>query len=152
MDPPGGAPTDLDGRFIFYWIALGALYGRPKYLQSDPDRTPEGCDIQVFMKIVSLLDKEGVGLRLIGGLHRQVDALVRDNFLSNHCWRQWHRHKVVRGSERATCCVEPPDPRPVLLTSNSHFPPLDHPPRSRGSTRGTCELGGIGKKRRRPGL
>jgi len=29
---------------------------------------------------------------------------------------------------------------------------VDHPPRSRGSTRGTCELGLIGKKRRRPGL
>jgi hypothetical protein len=99
-----------------------------------PDRTQEEYDIQVFMKIVSLLDKD-VGLRLIGGLHRQVDALVRDNFASNHCWRQWHRHRVVRGSERATCCVEPPDPRPVLLSSNSHFPPLDHPPRSRGSTK-----------------
>lgn len=108
-------PSDLDGRFIFYWIAFGALYGRPKYLQSGPDRTPEESDIEVFLKVVSRLDKENAGLRLVGELHKQVDALVRDKFLNNHCWRQWHKQGVVRGSERVTSCLEPPDPRPVLL-------------------------------------
>lgn len=90
-------PGDLDGRFIFYWIAFGALHGRPKYLQSGPDRTPEESDIEVFLKVVSRLDKENAGLRLVGELHKQVEALVRDKFLSIHCWRQWHKQGVVRG-------------------------------------------------------
>lgn len=41
------APT-LDERFIFYWIALNSLYGRPKYLESGANRTPEHVDLEAF--------------------------------------------------------------------------------------------------------
>ena len=46
------SPMDLDGRFIFLWIAFNALYGQAKYRLRGPGRGPEERDIETFLGLV----------------------------------------------------------------------------------------------------
>jgi hypothetical protein len=52
--------TDIDGRFIFLWIAFNALYGQPKYLRREPGcemyGRDEETDLKKFLDVICLLN------------------------------------------------------------------------------------------------
>src|SRR6266849_3654294 len=76
-----GAPT-LDERFIFYWIALNSLYGRPKYLERGPSRTPEVVDLRAFLMRMTP-DVTQLNIKEVSSYG---DRLLRNRYLHEGTW------------------------------------------------------------------
>ncbi len=84
----GTSPRDLDGRFIFPWIAFNALYGQAKYREQGPGRTPEERDIEKFLCLVVRLDADGRVDRELRVVRAAVEELIADPFLDDACWKR----------------------------------------------------------------
>lgn len=94
--------TDLDGRFIYYWIAFNALYGQPKYLTNK--KGPEEKDIERFIALMIELDPAS---RIPDALDRHknpINDLIDDNYLSDDCWTGWAERGLESLSERDKYC------------------------------------------------
>lgn len=74
---------DLEGRFIFCWIGMNALYGR-----QDADHRPWGDreSLGTFLSQVWRLDHHGLLHRLLGKRQVAVLNLIDSKYLSSRFW------------------------------------------------------------------
>lgn len=93
----------LDERFIFYWIALNALYGRPKYLERGPHRTPEIADLEAFLRNVSVTASPSQ-LKTVSS---HGEKLLSNRFLHEGTWK-WDSDEAAARVRReyAVACRE----------------------------------------------
>ena len=92
--------SDLDGKFIFYWIAINALYGQPKYLGRTEERTNDLTDLQTFLNTLFPLDEHGHILGAIKSLEHDINQLLKERYLCDWCWKYWQANKLVTADER----------------------------------------------------
>lgn len=86
---------DHHGQFIFYWIALNALYGRDK-----TSRRSEEDDQTWFLNRVFDLDKEEKAIhRAFDELKPKADRLLKDQFLVDLYWTEGLTARVKRVME-----------------------------------------------------
>jgi hypothetical protein len=81
--------SDLDGKFIFYWIAINALYGQPKYLERTEERTNDLADLQTFLNSLYPLDEHGHIRDAIKSLEHDINQLLKERYLCDWCWKYW---------------------------------------------------------------
>ncbi|MBM4439842.1 MAG: hypothetical protein FJ027_05455 [Candidatus Rokubacteria bacterium] len=101
---------DLDGEFIFLWIAFNALYGTPRYHSrgSDPESRGEVTD---FKRFTASVDRVSRG-RLTALLKRpdvegDMRKVMESPFLDRDCWIIWDNHGIRdRGERRNTANVQ----------------------------------------------
>jgi len=83
---------DHHGQFIFYWIALNALYGR-----DEASRRSEADDQTWFLNRVFDLDKEARAIpRAFDELKPKADRLLKDQFLVDPYWSEGLTARVKR--------------------------------------------------------
>lgn len=83
---------DYHGPFIFYWIALNALYGR----HLDSQRWEE-TDLDWFLQRICEIDAENGAIgTIVEGIKRKADRLIKDQFLLKHYWLEGPTPKVQR--------------------------------------------------------
>ena len=100
--------SDLDGKFIFYWIAINALYGQPKYLERPEERTNDLADLQTFLNSLYPLDEHGQILAAIKSLEQDSNQLLKERYLCDWCWKYWQANKLVTADERKKeSCAHP---------------------------------------------
>lgn len=92
--------SDLDGQFIFYWIAVNALYGQPKYLQNKTDRTNDLVDLQTFLNSVIPHDTQGRIQSAMKSVSDEIDQLLIERYLCKSCWKHWHTRGLLTRLER----------------------------------------------------
>lgn len=98
--------SDLDGKFIFYWIAINALYGQPKYLERKEERTNDLDDLQTFLNSLYPLDEHGHILDASKSLEHDIDHLLKERYLCDFCWKYWQVNRLVTADERGNeSCV-----------------------------------------------
>ncbi len=84
---------DQSGPFIFYWIALNALYGRDKR-----SRLSEDDDLAWFLDRICHLDQAERGiLAALKAFKLKADRLLADQFLVEGYWHEGNSSKVKRG-------------------------------------------------------
>lgn len=97
---------DLDGMFIFYWIAFNALYGQPGYLRrrkrtdEEKERMGEEVDIENFLKLLILLDNERKIQTALTDSREEVNSLIGDMYLNDRSWVAWDQAQHKTLSER----------------------------------------------------
>lgn len=94
-------PDDLDERFIFYWIAFGALYGQPAYLFEKPN---EFQDIREFLKLMEESDSNHVIRKTLTGLTGPAQKLLENKFLNRDCWITWDKQRIRDVMQREQAC------------------------------------------------
>lgn len=105
---------DLDGRFIFYWIAFNALYGHAKYIAEDWQG--EGASIHDSLGRIGRLSRHRRGLReMLTKVEADLAALLRNQFLCKEYWTEGFTdalddslhaaESTVRGAIRGTDSV-----------------------------------------------
>ncbi len=106
--------ADLDGRFIFSWIAFNALYGQARYRQrqdaSGPDqaRAPsasEHREIATFLSWVARTDAAGVLARAVARMKNTPGELLADPFLDDRNWEKWDREGRVVKPDREQAVI-----------------------------------------------
>jgi hypothetical protein len=80
------AKPELDDAFMFYWIALSALYGK-----RDPEIT-ELCGLMTFLERV---DRSEDVRNVRRDLRARIDAILADPFLHQANWNHWAQHRIV---------------------------------------------------------
>lgn len=96
--------SDIDGRFIFLWIAFNALYGQPKYLKREPGcemyGRDEEMDIKKFLDVIYQLDRKGRIHTELEPLRHDIDELTNDLFLNKQCWIGWYKRGLQSVADR----------------------------------------------------
>jgi hypothetical protein len=105
---------DLDGRFIFLWIAFNSLYGQAKYRLRGPGRGPEERDIETFLGLVVRLDRDGRVDRELRAVRGAAEELIADPFLDDDCWMRWDAEGIRDFDRRRETAIRRDDPRPTL--------------------------------------
>lgn len=78
-------PADLDGRFIFYWIAFNAMYGQAEYLAEFHQR--EDARVRDFVgKMIRLDSETGYIARVLAQIKDDVNVLLKNQFLWREYW------------------------------------------------------------------
>jgi len=76
------AGSDIDGRFIFLWVAFNARYGQPKYLKKEPGceryGRDEEMDIQKFLDVIYQLERKGQIHTAPDPLNQDIEELTND--------------------------------------------------------------------------
>jgi hypothetical protein len=104
--------ADLDGRFIFYWIAFNALYGQAKYRQEKTERVREEKDIETFLNVVMQIDRDEAILKTVADLRGTPAQLIRDPFLSDLSWKRWDSEGIFAKMDRERAAVQGANGRP----------------------------------------
>jgi hypothetical protein len=107
-------PADLDGRFIFYWIAFNALYGQAKYRQEKTERIREEKDIEKFLNVVMRIDRDDAIPKTVGDLRGMPAQLIRDPFLDDLSWKRWDSEGIFAKTDRERTAVQGANGRPPL--------------------------------------
>lgn len=96
--------ADLDSQFIFLWIALNALYGRPRYRGDVP--SDETHDLAEFLRAVEDNSRAQVAATLRGrDVEGHVEKVLQSPFLNIECWRAWDRANIRdRARRKAVAC------------------------------------------------
>jgi hypothetical protein len=85
------AATDLDGRFIFLWIALNALFGQARYRPDGGDPAGEWGDLEQFLRRLGQLDESrGRIPTAMRPLREPVIQLLSLPFLHRSYWVDGH--------------------------------------------------------------
>lgn len=92
--------SDLDGKFIFYWIAVNALYGQPKYLERSENRTNDLADLQTFLNSVIPRDVQGRISNALKSVEDEIVQLLRERYLCKSCWIHWQNRGLLTRLER----------------------------------------------------
>lgn len=99
--------SDLDGRFIFYWIALNALYGRAKYLPGEGGLGGEEQDVYHFLEQVHQFDREEQSIRqALIPLKENVTRLLTSEFLHKRYWKDGYTDDLDRIVKKARWMAE----------------------------------------------
>jgi len=89
---------DLDGKFIYYWIAFNSLYGQPKYLSHK--KGPEEIDFERFLALVCESDQKHRITEILETLKWPIIGLIEDHYLNDDCWVGWYERELETLSER----------------------------------------------------
>jgi len=99
--PNNPAGKDLDGQFIFYWIAFNALYGQPRYLpEIRKPGTGEDGDIRGFLELLQKKDRGGAIKERKKEIENSWNEILNDDYLDKECWIAWHKANLVTLKER----------------------------------------------------
>lgn len=90
--------SDLDGHFIFLWIAFNALYGQPKFLEKK--KGPEERDFKRFLNLVCSIDKNSRIGNEWNNLRIAIHDLITDIYLNDDLWIAWHERVLETVTER----------------------------------------------------
>jgi hypothetical protein len=86
--------ADPDGRFIFYWIALSALYGQAQYLDDAP--AADWQDLHNFIGRVCAIDADGALLASLSRLQgNELERLMDNQFLYRDYWRDGFTNQLA---------------------------------------------------------
>jgi hypothetical protein len=75
------AQHDLEGQFIFYWVALNALYARTKV-----ERQADGQESKWLVDLLCEIDQRGKLRSVVVSVKESADRLLRDKYLSKLYW------------------------------------------------------------------
>jgi hypothetical protein len=95
------AEDDHDGRFIFLWIALNALFGQARYRPDGGDPAGEWGDLARFLNQVRQLDQSHRRIRTaLAPMGNSVMSLLRLPFLHRRYWIEGDTDSLRASLER----------------------------------------------------
>ena len=81
--------SDLDGKFIFYWIAFNALYGQPRYPREMKGEGDELRDLKSFVRDLCDVPEAARILRhALNSVDQPAADLMRNQFLIKEYWEE----------------------------------------------------------------
>ncbi len=84
----GLAPQDLDGQFIFGWIALNALYGQPRYLEDVKKKGDEFKNLLDFLGgICDIPEVKNKIDTTLYSVEEHIAGLFQNQFLLKKYWQ-----------------------------------------------------------------
>jgi len=90
VDDPEGW-QDHDAQFVFYWIALNALYS-----QNKEDYRSDSKDLNAFIVRICNLDRHDEIRTAILSVKKKADDLLRDKFLCEMYWEEGTTSRVEK--------------------------------------------------------
>jgi hypothetical protein len=104
-EEPSGrrAKSLMDEQLIFYWIALNALYGQPRYVEN----RPELPDLFSFLRRLRELDVSGGLEKALGSVRDEQKRLLDDIYLDRRYWHEWDKRGIVEKREREALVLPP---------------------------------------------
>ena len=83
----GSFESDLDGHFIFLWIALNALFGQARYRPDGGDPAGEWADLDRFLERLCRIDESSGHIRAtLKPLREPILQLLSLRFLHRSYW------------------------------------------------------------------